>query len=291
MSINLRGSFRMPNSIIHTLTEVEKDGPEDLSGLAVVVLLGMFSKIDSKAPGEYVYTNFSNLMESIGEIKSCSMGTVIATSGRGYDRFSPKTFKDIKGIIDLIFNIRYCKIKPGSSGYKESWLPVFTEYGYEYRSKEGAYDLDNLPEDLERVNACEWCDRPIYKVRKKSGKYLAPCRFFFRLEPGLVAEIGAGKNTLYFTRISGKIFSLLKKLGRTKTMVRLVLLILRQTKGTFNRRLGKLLGNLGFDFTHKSESISYLNRMLEDLKSEQLIRDFNIEGDSLSIEWNKNFFF
>ena len=92
----------MPNSIIQTLTAVEKDGLDDLSGLGVVVLLGMFAKVRQSAPGETVFVSFSEILEMIGELKSCSQ--TVSNGVRKYtnERFSPKMFSNVKKIIDFI---------------------------------------------------------------------------------------------------------------------------------------------------------------------------------------------
>lgn len=281
----------MPNSIIQTLTAVEKDGLDDLSGLGVVVLLGMFAKVRQSAPGETVFVSFSEILEMIGELKSCSQ--TVSNGVRKYtnERFSPKMFSNVKKIIDSIFNIRYCKTETRNGKSTESWLPVFSEYGFEYSGTDGPLDLEHLPEDLSKVNVCEDCCKPVYKLqRKKSGRFLSPERFFFRMESGLVAELLARKNTISFTAISRKIFSLLKRLGRTKTLVRLVLLILRQRKAEFSRKLEKLFSHLGFDTSHKSRSLDGLSHMLDQLKSERFVSDFQINGDRLCIQWNQKFF-
>lgn len=291
MRTNQPGDFLMPNSVIQTLTAVEKEGVDDISGLGVVVLLGMFAKVDPSHPGDFVYLNFSEILGAIGEIKACVQKVSVGCREYKNSRFSPKIFSAIKKDIDSIFNIRYCKTDKKNGRRKESWLPVFVEYGYEYSGATGPYDFNNLPDDLIKFNVCEDCSKPVYKLRrKKSGSFLPPERFFFRLESNLVAELQAKKNTKFFTVLSRKIFALLKRLGRTKILVRLVLLILRQRGDVFSRQLEKLLRHLGFDVSHRSRCIDHLEKMLGKLKQEKLVQGFQITDQNLQVQWNQQIF-
>ena len=268
----------MPNSIIQTCVEVEKDGIDDLSGLGTVALMGLFALVNSKAPASRVYTTFSELLDLIGVEKGCS----------GARRFSPAEFRSIRLEIDHFFNVRYClKEKKRDGVVQETWRPVFSEFGYEYMNAGRVIDPGNLPAGHKLVTHGAG-SRSFFKVRKDSGKYLQPNRFFFELDERLISELLGNKGTFHFTVLPRKVFELLKNLGRTKILTRVVLLILRQTGCEFKRHLNRLLVNLGLDPWHWSKSVKRLESVLLKLQEHGVVQDFQLNTEDLVVEWNRS---
>ena len=128
-----------------------------------------------------------------------------------------------------------------------------------------------------------------------SKKVKPPTYFSFRLNSTLVEELKGNRNTKGSTKLSVKIFSLLARLGRERTTIKTLLLILRQTRkdGMFVRcDLKRILGALGFDSSHFSRSCTGLRTLLSRLVTERVVDTFNIdtENNRLEITQNKNWY-
>ena len=85
------------------------------------------------------------------------------------------------------------------------------------------------------------------------------------------------------------------RLGRERTTIKTLLLILRQTRkdGMFVRcDLKRILGALGFDSSHFSRSCTGLRTLLSRLVTERVVVTFNIdtENNRLEITQNKNWY-
>lgn len=292
--------FKMPNTLVQSLTD-NGDGSvmESLSGTDLTILIGCLSLVDPKNPGADVNVKFADLLDILQFNKSCShkvYGRVVTLPSRRIlyptGRFSPNLVRRVKCSIEQLFQLKCVSFRRDGKALKEEHTHVFESYGYVYEIENGVLDLDALPPELEKINTCDGCARPIFKVRERlSGKTKPPSYFFFRLNSSLVEELKGNRKTIQATKLSVKIFGLLGRLGRERTTIRTLLLILRQTRkdGIFVRRnLKSTLAALGFDGSHFSSSCASLSKLLSRLVDEKVVVKFNIDTQANRLEINHN---
>ena len=300
--------FKMPNTLVQGLTDNgAHPALAGLSGTDLVTLVGCLSLVDPKNPGASVNIRFADLLDILQFNKRCShkvySHAVTPSSGRAEyltSRFSPKDVKRIKDSIEQLFQVRFVSFRQDAKTLKEEHTHIFDSYGYVYKRENSVFDLDldslSLPPGLEKINTCDTCPRPIYKLRDRLSREVRPPTYFsFRLNNSLVEELKGNRKTKGSTKLSVKIFSLLARLGRERTTVKTLLLILRQVRedGAFARRdLKSILNNLGFDSSHFSRSCTGLRTLLSRLVTERVVVTFNIdtENNRLEITQNKNWY-
>ena len=298
--------FKMPNTLVQGYTDNGSDPAlAGLSGLDLITLVGCLSLVDPKNPGASVNIRFADLLDILQFNKSYShkvySHAVTPSSGRAEyltSRFSPKDVTRLKDSIEQIFQVRCVSFRQDAETHKEEHAHVFDSYEYVYKRGNSVLDLDSfpLPPGLEKVNTCDTCPRPIYKFRDCLSKKVKPPTYFsFRLNSTLVEELKGNRKTKGSTKLSVKIFSLLARLGRERTTIKTLLLILRQTRkdGMFVRcDLKRILGALGFDSSHFSRSCTGLRTLLSRLVTERVVVTFNIdtENNRLEITQNKNWY-
>ena len=296
--------FKMPNTLVQGLTDNgAHPALAGLSGTDLVTLVGCLSLVDPKKPGACVDIRFADLLDILQFDKGCShklysrgvtsFGERILYPAR---RFSPKLVERVKASIEQLFQVKCVSFRHDGKTLKEEHTHVFDSYGYVYEQENSVLDLDALPPGLEKVNTCDTCTRPIYKLRdRSSGKLKPPSYFFFRLNSSLVEELEGKRKTIQSTKLSVKIFSLLGRLGRERTTIRTLLLILRQTRkdGMFVRcDLRNTLGALGFDNSHFSGSCASLDKLLSKLIEEKVVVTFDIDTKTnrLEVKHNKDWY-
>jgi len=298
--------FKMPNTLVQGYTDNGSDPAlAGLSGLDLITLVGCLSLVDPKNPGASVNIWFADLLDILQFNKSYShkvySHAVTPSSGRAEyltSRFSPKDVTRLKDSIEQIFQVKCVSFREDAETRKEEHAHVFDSYEYVYMRGNSVLDLDffPLPPGLEKVNTCDTCPRPIYKFRDCLSKKVKPPTYFsFRLNSKLVEELKGNRKTKGSTKLSVKIFSLLARLGRERTTIKTLLLILRQTRkdGMFVRcDLKRILGALGFDSSHFSRSCTGLRTLLSRLVTERVVDTFNIdtENNRLEITQNKNWY-
>lgn len=296
--------FKMPNTLVQCLTDNGSDPAlAGLSGLDLITLVGCLSLVDPKNPGASVNIRFADLLDILQFNKRCSHKVyshiVTPSSGRAEyltSRFSPKNVERIKASIEKLFQVKCVSFRHDGRTLKEEHTYVFDSYGYVYERENSVLDLDALPPELEKVNTCSNCTRPIYKLRDRlSGRMKPPSYFFFKLNSSLVEELEGRRKTIQSTKLSVKIFSLLGRLGRERTVIKTLLLILRQTRkdGIFVRcDLRNTLVALGFDSSHFSRSCESLGKLLSKLVDEKVVVNFNIDSEvnRLQIKHNKDWY-
>ena len=296
--------FKMPNTLVQGFTDNgAHPALAGLSGTDLVTLIGCLALVDPKRPGDRVEVKFASLLSLLQFSKSCShkvFSHALIPPGRRAEystgRFSPKLVEAIKSSIERLFQAKCVSFRRVVKAVEEKHTHLFESYGFVYGDGTDPLDLDCLPDNLEKINTCDSCPRPIYKVRYLStGKLKPSTKFFFHLHNSLVEELKGGRCTYKFTKLSVKIFSLLGRLGRERSTVRTLLLILRQTRkdGFFVRsNLKGTLSALGFDSSHFSESCRRLDRLLSKLIDEGIVVSFNVdtENNRLEITQNKNWY-
>ena len=296
--------FKMPNPLVQGLTDNgAHPALAGLSGTDLVTLIGCLSLVDPKKPGACVDIRFADLLDILQFDKGCShkLYSRGATSFGGRisypaKRFSPKLVERVKDSIEQLFQVKCVSFRRDGKTLKEEHTHVFESYRYVYEQENSVLDLDALPPRLEKITTCDSCSRQIFKVRDRlSGKMKPPSYFSFRLNSSLVEELEGKPKTIQSTKLSVKIFSLLGRLGRERTTIRTLLLILRQTRkdGMFVRcDLKSTLGALGFDSSHFSDSCVSLGKLLSKLVDEKVIVTFNVDTKTnrLEIKHNKDWY-
>jgi hypothetical protein len=83
---------------------------------------------------------------------------------------------------------------------------------------------------------------------------------------------------------------LFKRYMRTPALIRLIILVLRQTGPDFTRNLRQVLDDLGFDVSHPARAVQDLETALAELRRAQLVVTFTVDtaSDTLTVERNVN---
>ena len=296
--------FSMPNSLIQNLTSEGTDSTIlSLSGIDLITFVGCLALVDPKRPGDRVKVKFTDLLGLLQFNKSCShkvYGHALAPLkdrvAYSTGRFSPKLVEGIKSSIERLFQAKCVTFRRVGKTVEEKHTHLFEYYGFVYGDETYPLDLESPPDDLVKINTCDSCPRPVYKLRYLStGKLKPSTKFFFHLHSSLVEELEGKRCTIRFTKLSVKIFSLLGRLGRDRSTIRTLLLILRQTSkdGFFVRsNLKSTLRALGFDSSHFSKSCTSLSALLSRLVDEGIVVSSNVDtkNNRLEIKQNKNWY-
>jgi hypothetical protein len=152
-------------------------------------------------------------------------------------------------------------------------------FGYYYTRNGGPVDVHDPPKGVSRRNVGSE-ERPVWRLRRRKGDQEVderPAGVLFRLNKELAEEIAASKNTIGFTLIARRVFAVLRRFHRDHAAIRLVLLPLRQRNQTFQRRLGRLLGDLGWDTAHPERALERLEASLAAMQEIGLIEGFAID--------------
>lgn len=152
-------------------------------------------------------------------------------------------------------------------------------------------DVDDLPADLVKVNAAGLDERPVWKVARRSpaGPELPqPAAVLFRLNRELAAELAGVRGAVHCTVLARELFALLRGFSCQPVGIRLTLVVLRQTKPRFVRRLGALLTGLGGDGEHRQRVVARLGELLGRLQEAGVVTGYQIdEGeDRLTVDRN-----
>jgi hypothetical protein len=155
-------------------------------------------------------------------------------------------------------------------------------------------DADDLPPGLTRVNIGT-NDRPVWRVRRQTpggDRDVPPIGILFRLNKELARELAGAPGTIRFTVVARRIFAVLRRLAHDPAVMRLLLLVLRQTDVTFIRRLEGVVEDLGWDPDHAARGRDQLGKALEKLRTEGVVvrYEINVECNRVRIERNRDWY-
>lgn len=122
------------------------------------------------------------------------------------------------------------------------------------------------------------------------GSFERPVGVVFRLNSELAEELTGQRGTLCYTLMAKKIFSLLRSHTHSAAMVRLIILVLRQTGVSFTRDLQQVINDLGYDSSHPTRAAADLSRDLATLREGQVIEGFEVnpEANRLAVQPNRS---
>jgi hypothetical protein len=115
---------------------------------------------------------------------------------------------------------------------------------------------------------------------ENGGRFDRPTGITFRLNTELANELSGKSGTVRFTLIARKVFSLFKRYMKRPAMIRLIMLVLRQTGPDFQRNLQQLIIDLGFDTTHPARAVEDLGRALGELQQLRLVSNVTVDTDT-----------
>ena len=299
------GAFRVPNSIIQGLTTETVVGLNRLNPLPMMTLLGLLTLIDEKHPEAEVAAKVSEILEIIEVSREVAhevqreWETESGSSGRrtyNAKRFSPahveKINKAMLSLHDQKVVVRR-RNRDDKSKWEERTVHVLDSFGYAYIKNGRRLDMHHLPRELMRINVGN-DERPVYRLRRLDGeRNERVSEVLFRLNRELADEINRGKGTIGFTLIAKKVFRLFREFRQQPALIRLTLLVLRQTDDKFGRNLSEATAGLGLDGSHPTKAIEQLGEACRRLHEHGLIVEFaiNPEADKLTItrnrEWHK----
>lgn len=299
-----KGSFRVPNSIVQGLTTSTACELNRLGAFQMVTLLGLLTKVAPKAPEREVRMGVSEILEVIEVSKQVAhvvnreweteSGETRRQRYQGL-RFSPKHMQQVhKALLDLYDTSVLIRRwdKSGQHRLDDRQVHVLDMFGYSYRRDGKELDLDDLPVGHLKVNVGTQ-DRPVYRIRRQTengDRYDHPSGIVFRLNTELAQELAKARGTVGFTILARRVFTLFKRYMRTPAMIRLIILILRQTGSEFTRGLRQVLDDLGFDVSHPARAVQDLEEALAELQRVQLVVNFTLDAaqDTFVVERNTN---
>jgi hypothetical protein len=287
-------SFRVPNSVIQGLTTNTSSDLNRLSAFQMVTLLGLLTRVTPKAPQKEVTMRLSEILEiiEVGKQVAHAVDREWETAAgarikRRYKchRFSPTHLQQVHEALLALYDTSVAIQrwdKKQQHRLDDRQVHVLDMFGYTYQRDGKMLDLDNLPPDSRRVNVNS-DERPVWRVcrqREDGDRYDRPSGIVFRLNTELANELARKQGTVGFTIIARKVFGLLKRYMRQPAVIRLIVLILRQTGNEFSRNLKQVLGNLGFDTTHPARAIQDLKQALAQLQRLRLVTDYTVDVDA-----------
>jgi hypothetical protein len=296
------GSFRVPNSIVQGLTTNTHADLNRLSAFQMAVLLGLMAHIDQNAPEQEVQLSLSAILEIVELSKQVAHSverTWTNEDGGSQEkrytskRYSPYHASAVHEALLALFEqtVIVKRMDKGKQGSISRQVHILDSFGYCYEHHGETLDPHQLPPECEKVNVGS-DERPVYKLYKRTGKEKTtpenPKGIVFRLNMELAREFAGEAGTLRFTLVAKKIFSLLKQYMRRPAAFRLVILIIRQTAEEFSRNLVTVLGELGFDVTHRSRAVAQLTKVLIELQQLRLIGDFNVNECENKLKIGRN---
>jgi hypothetical protein len=298
-------SFRVPNSIVQGLTTHTSSDLNRLSAFQMVTLLGLLSKVSPRAPEKEVGAKLSEILEVI-EVGRQVAHTVERTWTNQDDktqqkqyhcrRYNPYHLRRVNETLLALFETTAVVRRRDEKTNRrfERQVHVLDSFGYCYRQDGKFLDFDDLPAGSERYNVGSE-SRPVWRVRQQNedGDFSdRPCGVVFRINKELADELAGRRGTLNYTIFARKLFSLLRRYMMRPAIIRLIILVLRQTGGEFSRKIEPVIDELGFDATHPSRAIEQLREALHDLQQLRLVNHFEVDIDNgkLTIERNKDWY-
>jgi hypothetical protein len=302
-----KDSFRVPNSIIQGLTTSTPAELNRLSAFQMVVLLGLLTRVSPKSPHKEVTMRLSEILEIVEVSKQVAHAVNREwetgegeTTKRRYQcqRFSPRYLQQVHEALLALFDTSVVVQRLDRNRrhrFDERHTHLLDMFGYTYQRDGKVLDLDdpgNLPAGAKKVNVGSE-ERPVWRLHlqaENGGRYDRPCGIVFRLSTELVDELVGKQGTMGFTIMARKVFKLFKQYMRNPAVIRLIILILRQTGQDFSRGLRQLLDSLGFDPTHPVRAIDHLEQALTELQQLQVIAGFTVDSasDKLGVVRNTN---
>jgi hypothetical protein len=300
------GSFRVPNSIIQGLTTSTTSDLNQLGTFEMLTLLGLLTKVSPKSPQQEVRTRPSEILEIIEVSREVAHAVDRQWENeegevrqRRYlcQRYSPKHVQQINAALLVLFDksvvIRRWDTK-GKRPQEHRVVHILDSFGYCYERDGKTLDLDYLPPDREKVDVSVG-KRPVWRVRRKTTegeRFDRPSGITFRINTELANELIGKRGSLCFTLLAHKVFGLFRRYMRSPAAIRLVILILRQTKVDFSRGLRAVVGDLGFDTTHPLRAVEQLGETLGDLQTLGLVQNYSTDttGDKLSVAVNRGWY-
>lgn len=322
-----RDGFRVPNSVIQGLTSGSGDatGFNKMTAFEMVTLLGLMTLLDPKKPYAEVATTPSKLMAITAMSRQVSHfvdRTWTQSNGRRQHRryesrrFNPKELKVVNNALLSLYNKSLSvrtrvpsKHKRGSQVVNRI-VHVLDMFGYRYKINQQGVDVDDLPPGFERLNVGIG-ERPVWRVRRaaagtfaridkpaaragvsdgsKGGGFERPVGVVFRLNKELAAELTHANGTIGYTIMARRVFALLRQHMRNAAMIRLIILVLRQTGEEFSRNLIPITQDLGYDTTHQTRAVQQLRKNLDTLQASGVIRRFvvDVPGDRMRVGLNR----
>ena len=295
----LADSFRVPNSITQGLTTSTAAGLNRLSAFHTVVLLGLLTKVAPKAPKSEAKMTLSRILEIIEVGKQVAHAVArewetengVTEHKYHYRRFNPKYLPRVHDALLTLYNTsvrvqRWNKKKQRTNQY----VHILDAFGYVYEDGGKTLDLDDLPPDREKTNVGT-DERPLWRVWRQTEngeRFDRPTGIVFRLNTELADELSKKRGTLGFTIIARKVFALFRQFMKRPAMIRLIMLVLRQTGPDFHRNLQQLIVDLGFDASHPARAVEDLRRALAELQQLRLVTNFTVDtgNDKLTVDRN-----
>lgn len=285
------GAIRVPNSIVQGLTTSTAADLNRLTSFEMVTLLGLLTKVPANCPDGEVHTTVSEILRIV-EVSRQVQHAVEREwdtcdgrqTRRRYQarRYSPAHITKVNDALQALFDRSVVIVrKEAGGGRSERLAHILDSFGYIYECDGKPLDLDDLPRSREKVNVGS-DDRPVWRVRRRGPDGCAFDRahgVVFRLNAELASELLRKPNTIGFTLIAGRVFGLLRRYIRRPAILRLIVLLLRQTSDQFTRPLREAVDNLGFDATHSERAVFGLREALTSLSRDGLVRDFDIDED------------
>jgi hypothetical protein len=285
------------NVTTNTASEINR-----LSAFPLVTLLGLLTKVAPKSPQKQVKMRLSEILQIIEVSKQVTLAVDRewqtedgATKKRRYQckRFSPKHLRQVHDALLTLYNTsvriqRWNKEKQRL----DQQVHILDTFGYVYENGGKALDMDDLPPDREKVNVGT-DERPVWRLRRQTengGRFDRPTGIVFRLNAELANELSKQQGTLGFTLIACKVFAIFKQYMKRPAMIRLIMLVLRQTGPDFRRNLQQLVADLGFDATHPVRAAEDLGRALAELQQLRLVTSFTMDtsNDKLAVVCNRD---
>jgi hypothetical protein len=270
-----------------------------LSAFETATLLGMLSVVDPKHPQRQVRTTPSRMLEIIQVGRSVAHAVHrewINADGEACQRFystnrySPKHMAMIQDALHRMFNrtVHIQRRDPKSNAaLSDLSVHILDAFGYGYEQDGHPVDLYDLPPDTQKVNIASE-ERPIWRLLKHTDTGTRTCRakyIYFRLNAEMARELRGERGTICSTQFARKIFSLFRRHMNSPAMLRLIILILRQTQASFTRHLRQLLVDLGFaDATHPQRATQHLRDALDTLICERVIAANHVDAVADRVE-------
>ena len=295
-------SFRVPNSIIQGLTTNTTAELNKLGAFATLVLLGLLTQVSPKSPQKEVRMRLSTILEIVEVSRKVAHEVERAwtpASGeirkRRYPcrRFSPRHLQMVHEALLALYNQSVLIRRRDTQSQRqrdERQVHLLDMFGYWYQRDGKSLDVDDLPPGSQKVNVGT-DERPLWRIGQQTedaDRFDSPSGIVFRLNSELADELAGKKGTLQFTLLARKAFNLFKKYSKNPSMIRLILLVLRQTNKDFSRDLTMALEGLGFDGSHPSRAAESLTRALGELRQLRLVVDFTVDSANNNLTVSRN---
>lgn len=295
-------AFRVPNSVLQSLTTSTDTAANRLPAFTMTTLLGLMALVDPKRPANDVRTKIATILDIIEVGRGVAHAVEqewTTQSGETHvkryaaRRFSPSSVQHINAALLQLHSqtVVVQRRNPRQDVKRENCVVHLLDmFGYCYGRGSGLLDLDDLPPNKKKVNVGSE-DRPVWRLRRvEDGQDVdeRPVGVVFRLNKELAEELSGSGKTIGFTLIARRVFGLLRTLHHNSAAIRLLLLTLRQRNDCFFRRLGKLLEALGCDTQHPERAMETLTTALDNLRSLGVITGYAIDASTDRIEISKD---